>query len=73
MFPFVLVAILLEWLVLWLQRKPLPQLGESAVSVTLIVNMEIFRYQILIDLIILCITGTTSLATITRLIVLHVT
>jgi len=43
MFPFVLVAILLEWLVLWLQRKPLPQLGESAVSVTLIVNMEIFR------------------------------
>lgn len=43
MFPFVMVTILLEWLILWLQRKPLPQLGESAASISLIVNMEIFR------------------------------
>lgn len=46
MFPFVMVTILLEWLILWLQRKPLPQLGESAASISLIVNMEIFRYEV---------------------------
>ena len=43
-FPFYFFFIMLEWFVLWCQGKPIPLLGDSATSASMILNFECFRW-----------------------------
>ena len=42
-FPLLASFVLLEWLILWLKGRPLPKLGDSAASTSMIIYMQATR------------------------------
>ena len=44
-FPLYVSFILLEWLILWLKGRPLPQIGDSAATVTIATCFQATRYD----------------------------